>query len=1142
MTHIGKRYLYGIVTMALTLASGTAYGFSPERYAASSRLASGRWAKIRVNETGMQLITTAQLRNLGFSDPSKVRVYGYGGRMISETLDLSHHDDLPLLPSVVTTKGVVFFGVDRTSWNTQSNASAGTKYERTQNPYSLYSYYFISDAPADSPDLPVMQQGVSSSPAATTFTAHLIHEQEMQAPYISGRRVYGEDFRAQTSQAFPFVLTGSVNSDVKVYTVFGASTTTSGSSFTVTANGSSPLSGSGSKTISALTDNIMFREEGVAYDFAWPGEKLSVGVRYNPGGAVSMARLDYITVEYERQLSMSGVADLHFYDVTTAPKTYTLSGCTSNTVIWDVTDPGSPQLVEAQSEGDRLTFTSSAKGYREYVAFEAEKVSRAVAPAGAVASQDIHALPVPDMVIIAPEQYTAQARRIAAIHEDIDRWRVHVLTPEAIYNEFSSGTPDAGAFRKALKMWYDRGTTDDGHRLSHCLIISRPTYDNLGVSQAVKGLSYPRVPMWQDYYGSYNNKEYSFGTDDYIVMLEDGESMATSNGQVNNTISIAVGRMPVKSVAELTTMVDKLERYLREPQYGSWLNRGVILADDQDSGVHMDQADKMYQYMQAEGSRFEYKRIYTDTYDREASGRGYQYPAAKEELMRQLNDGVATWTYVGHGGTTGLSAENMFNWTDVNSMTNTHPFIMYAPTCEFMRWDDDDISGGEVVWLYPDAGAIAMMIASRSVLINGNGYLSEAMGKHWFNRDADGRGLTIGELLRRGKNTSRPNSTGNRLRFAVMGDPAIRMPAPGYQVVVDSINGIAIGDGELPEFGANDRMTIAGHIEDWSGTPADDFNGEVEVVLYDAERVVQAKGNGDDDKAAKYAFNMRVSTLNKMRETVTDGKWTSTMLVPSIIDNNYSPARLSMYAYGKGGVEANGACEQFYIYGEGSTTITDDKGPEIELLALNSESFTPGDIVNESPLVLARFRDESGINVYGGVIGQQLSISIDGTSVSGVSDYYTPALADHCAGSLLMPLSDLEPGDHQLTLTVFDMAGNFSEETIPFRVAIGRAPSITDITTDVNPATTSVNFILTHDRPSEVLDCTIEVFDLSGRKVWSTDTSTGSNIDSKVSVNWNLCDGSGARVARGIYLYRATVTTADGTSSSKTRKLAVTAR
>ena len=68
-------------------------------YADNSVLAQGRWIKIRVDNDGLYRIPTATLRTWGFTDLSKVRVFGYGGARISDVLsETEYTDDLPVAP------------------------------------------------------------------------------------------------------------------------------------------------------------------------------------------------------------------------------------------------------------------------------------------------------------------------------------------------------------------------------------------------------------------------------------------------------------------------------------------------------------------------------------------------------------------------------------------------------------------------------------------------------------------------------------------------------------------------------------------------------------------------------------------------------------------------------------------------------------------------------------------------------------------------------------------------------------------------------------------------------------------------------------------------------------------------------------
>ena len=76
-----------------------------ERYAAHSKLQSGRWVKISITADGMYRLTRSALRNMGFSDPSKVHLYGYGGHLQNEVLFAAEeYDDMVEVPLYYSSK------------------------------------------------------------------------------------------------------------------------------------------------------------------------------------------------------------------------------------------------------------------------------------------------------------------------------------------------------------------------------------------------------------------------------------------------------------------------------------------------------------------------------------------------------------------------------------------------------------------------------------------------------------------------------------------------------------------------------------------------------------------------------------------------------------------------------------------------------------------------------------------------------------------------------------------------------------------------------------------------------------------------------------------------------------------------------
>ena len=69
-----------------------------ERYAASSVLSAGKWVRVTVEENSVHKITDSELKKMGFANPSKVRLYGYGGHILPETGLASLPDDLCEVP------------------------------------------------------------------------------------------------------------------------------------------------------------------------------------------------------------------------------------------------------------------------------------------------------------------------------------------------------------------------------------------------------------------------------------------------------------------------------------------------------------------------------------------------------------------------------------------------------------------------------------------------------------------------------------------------------------------------------------------------------------------------------------------------------------------------------------------------------------------------------------------------------------------------------------------------------------------------------------------------------------------------------------------------------------------------------------
>lgn len=1109
------------------------YALPLDRYADASVLSTGRWARVKVSQSGMHVITDADMRKLGFNDPSKVRVYGTGGRQVSDALGSTTFFDLPLIPSVRTEKGIVFFASDNFKWSPGS--SPARPYTHRIHAFSDECYYFISDIEAD--DILTVSTATSadaSGTPVTEFTARTVHEKELEPAGDSGSQVFGEDFRSARSQTFNLKLPGRVgNTDAAVLVRFAAKVTNGASNLVIKANGkalptaaSDRIAGTQSSYYTAVTETSKTVTDG--------GESLDIGIEYSQTGVLFKARLDYIEAFYTRKLALDN-GELHFYGTYRNGDVLSVAGSSANTVIWDVTDPAAIRKVDYRLNGDNAAFRINESGYREFVAFNPASITRAAVNDGTVANQNLHGLETPDMVIITQPAYREGAEKIARMHEQMDGFRVHVVNTQEIYNEFSGGKQDVGAFRKLLKMWYDRGTADDGHSLRYCLLMGKPSYDHKMLTPAIKSGGYLPMPIYQSYDGF--SEETSYSCDDYIAMLDDVEEGKFNINSAN--IRVSVGRLPVTSAAQSLQMAAKIEKYARDAELGIWRNRVMMIADDDDNGAHLNQSETAYQAAigNGNGASFVYDRLYLDSYRRVMTTVGATYPQATERMMRNYDDGVLFTSYIGHASETNWGHEHLWEWPSINSMTNKNLTFMYAATCSFAFWDKPDYSGGEVLMLNPEAGVIGMIAASRKVYVDRNGPFSKSIMTHLFKYDGDGNALRFGDAYLLTRNDQRLS---NSLRYMFMGDPALRIPNPSYKVNITSINGKAVGgdNGDLPELRAMSAVAVEGEILRGDGSLADDYNGTVNLQLYDGERVITTFGQGTSGVSISY--NDRDSRLAMSTAKVKDGRWTATLRVPPEIQGLYTKAMISAYAWNDLRIEANGNTTDLYVYGYNDNESEDTDGPTIEYFYVNTPNFQSGDVVNSNSVILARMSDESGINISDSGIGHSMTLTVDEKDIySDLNSYFTLDSDAENTGVLMYPLSGIAPGRHTLTLSVWDNANNVSKSSVEVNIGAAIDPVIYGITASNNQ--TSIDFRVELDRPNTAIKCEAAIFDLGGRRIWSVNDTFNSDMQSNITTSWNLCDAGGTRVDRGIYIYRVTVETPEGTYTSKSKKIAVSA-
>ena len=1111
-------------------------------YAKQSALSSGNWIKIKITETGIHTITKADISKWGFSDLSKIRIFGYGGKPISEILDSDQIDDLPQIPLLREGNKIFFYAQSQESWT--YNPVGSLKFCQVQHPYSQAGYYFITDSELE--DMYPEKRNTFIKKDAyeiSTFTERLFHEKELMSPGQTGKYLLGEDFKYNTSQIFKFVLTDYVpETEINVLTSFGAKISGGTGKLAFQYNGTN-IPDSGYDNIGSTSSSYVHILPVKCYKkFTMKNKNLDFGITFSYSGNVSIARLDFITINYTRKINLDKNQLLFNGDNNPADIFYTISGYKDESHIWDITRPDYPLEIIPNKNGTNARFSPIEASLREYVSFNTSGTFPSPTFVENVKNQNLHGEEVPELVIISPKEFLQQAERIASLHREVDKMKVSVIDHQDIFNEFSSGTPDLMAYRKLLKMWWDRSNSTENQnreKLKYLLLFGRSSYDNRKITDLKKKSSSPMLLAWQSADG-YDDRN-SYTTDDILGFLEDKSGSSLGNARLN----IGIGRMPVKNITEAKTVVDKLYRYVTQNDFGAWKNNLLLIGDDEDKGAFMDHSDACIKSMKINGGeQYIYNYVYIDAFQAVSNGAGRAYPDARNKMFRKLSEGVLLANYMGHANPVSWTHDGLLNITDMNNMYLNHYPLIATYTCEYTRLDADEVSGGEILFLNGRGGAIALITTTRVTGTISNSVLATFMSAEIFKKNGAGEYPRLGDIMKNGKNKTlgsdpaKPSSDTNKLKYVLCGDPAMKLSYPAYDIRLKTVNGVEVDDDNPATIKARDEISVTGTVYDENGEKATGYNGILSSSLYDSEISIETNGHGD---GTKHIFHERSNKLFVGQDSIINGEFKIKISMPTEINNNYSPAMISFYSSNKDGTEGKGASDNLYVYGYNEAARTDTEGPEIEYLALNSVSFKNGDKVNASPMVLAAFNDESGINISSSGIGHQMSIIIDEKDfINDISQYYSPAIGEGYGGSISYPVSNLSTGYHSLRFKVWDTAHNSSERTIEFNVEPGLEPDLYEIYACPNPASAEAQFYLKHNRPEAMINVTLYIYDLMGKEVWRHMETGKSDFFTSFPITWDLTDSAGRRVNRGIYVYRAAISTDGVHEATKSMKIAVT--
>ncbi len=1026
-------------------------------YAVSSNLASGTWAKIRVSESGVYQLTSSLVQNAGFTDLSRVHVYGYGGNLQPEAIYSDYlfaTDDLQEVEQFISSTGEhYFYGEGPVSWSTPTTAI------RTRNYFSDYGYYFITEESEAVVSAWDSWDEFVFSFYPTNADYHSLYEVDGYAWYEGGRNLYDPTtIAAGSSKSYTFINTTESDQGKVLVVMSAAEETTVRISLNGTTLGTSSLA-----IASSYDKAKILSKTYTVYNFE---EENTVTLEVTAGGPL---RLDYISLTY----------------IDPAPEPLAANALT-------------PEFI------------------------------------GLVDNQDLHGDPQADMVIIIPSsgKLLEQAQRLADFHVEHDGLRVNIVRADQLFNEFSSGTPDANAYRRYLKMLYDRAC-DTGDAPKHLLLFGDCVWDNRMVSTATKAFNADDYLLCTESDNSYS--AISCYTDDgFFCLLDEGEG---ADPQTSDLLDLGVGRFPVTTAAQAKIMVDKSISYAENANAGAWQNVVLFLGDDGNENVHMESANDIADEVIELYPALTVRKIMWDSYTRESSSTGATYPEITTLIKEQQAEGALFFDYCGHGSETQISHEKVLFVSDFKNFTNDNLPLWITASCDIMPYDGVQETIGEEAVLNANGGAMAFYGTARTVYTNYNKRINDVFVKYVLERDDDGLPHTLGEAQRLAKNyliTSGTELTTNKLQYSLLGDPALRLNIPEQErIVVDAINGAAVGD-TLIALRAGAVVTIEGHV-----VGANDFSGTLTAIVHDSEETVTCRRNSTSAASTAFTYQDRTKTLFTGEQSVSDGQFAISFAVPLDINYSNDTGLITLFAVTDDkSMTVNGYSEAITIGGTESST-GDGVGPTLYCY-LNDDEFIDGGNVNATPYFYAIVSDDDGLNTAGISVGHDMTLIVDDSAsmTYNVNDYFTYDFGSYTSGTLGYSLPELEQGPHTLTFRAWDIFNNSSTTTLTFNVVRTLKPSIASVSCAPNPAQNSTTFIVAHDRLGSDISVIIDIFDSAGRHLYSHE-DTNVNSSSAYTYTWDLTCSNGSSLQTGVYIVRARIA-ADGTQyASKSSKLIV---
>jgi len=490
---------------------------------------------------------------------------------------------------------------------------------------------------------------------------------------------------------------------------------------------------------------------------AWVSGNNTVRIESTPpvGTTLDSFYLDYIVANYHR--TYAAVSDRVI--ASAAPSSVLLTGFSnSNIRVWNVTDRSLVKVLNGQQiiqNGStwNVSFVSSTGAVYAACRFGAELAPISVVPGSQV---DLKSTTWNVDHLTVSHSSLKQAAEEITLYRQSNGLDSQIITIEDVYDNFNFGIRDARALNNFLSYAYRNWNRSP----RYVLLVGDGSLDyknELGFNDSL----IPAFPVIVQ--GGLYASDYPFGD-------------PTGTGRVE----MAVGRLPVKTTAEVVSYKQKMINY---EMGGNWRTNAMISTDQSDfaGNFYGDGNDLQQSIIEREVARADIDLI------------GAQ--ATRDKLLSGLNSGKEMSLYIGHGTANQLSQQSILLTSDTVTLTNeVSPTAFIMLGCLVGTFGGPGFSSlGEGLML-AKGGSVSLTAAATLISAADGKIVSEQMLNGIYT-DGDAR---IGDAWMKGKNKLMyfglyPAYMG----FQLLGDPAL-----------------AVGDAEAPRPDSGNHAS-QGSYEEW---------------------------------------------------------------------------------------------------------------------------------------------------------------------------------------------------------------------------------------------------------------------------------------------------------------------------------------